>query len=392
MLSNIHTACTQWSNRPTEERYRTLEDMQAMLDVRRERSSVTEPVQLASCTVQDCASELAVVNGYGSGLLNHFTLQQLASGIGAPAPYLRSLPTSLAAQCLTSGLSRYTEKDRCFLTSQTIDNHTQLRAITSEKYSRYWDSEVLRDLTTALSGQGWRVPPARPYPGCPSSHVWRATSDDVLPNGSGVLSIREGDLIGPAGLYASDRDMFIFLVNQQRAIKTPYCDTPLFRAIFVQNSEVGASAYKVSLVLYDSVCGNHILWSAIELAEIRVVHRGRYDDTARISGQASLNGALQAIEDSSSYGEERTISIAHNTPIKVERIAQVAGLPLGTAKAAVGKAEDYLMDNGGRPHTVWGAVQGLTRLSQESRYTADRHHIDKGAGRLLSSVKSGAVR
>ena len=45
-------------------------------------------------------------------------------------------------------------------------------------------------------------------------------------------------MIAPAGIYASDHDMFAFLVNEEYRIDDG-SDGGLARGFFVQNSEVG---------------------------------------------------------------------------------------------------------------------------------------------------------
>ena len=45
-----------------------------------------------------------------------------------------------------------------------------------------------------------------------------ATEADVLRGAGFGLSIRVGDKIAPAGLYASDHDMFVFMVNNDKRI------------------------------------------------------------------------------------------------------------------------------------------------------------------------------
>jgi hypothetical protein len=71
-----------------------------------------------------------------------------------------------------------------------------------------------------LPETGWRVPPARLAQG-DDRQARPATASDVLDDreGGGGLSINLGDMIAPAGLYASDRDMFVFMVNEKNPIE-----------------------------------------------------------------------------------------------------------------------------------------------------------------------------
>ena len=197
---HIYSASAQWSSRPAEERFRSLADMQVSLQARKERSSETGALPIPSMRVMTAGENLALANDRGAAILNNYTLGQLAQGIGAPAGYLRSLPAELAAECLNTGLPKYPDKSRNLLIEET-DQGNMCRAITSNQYSRYWDCDVVTDLLNTLDIDGWRVPPARPYPGCPAEDMWQATAEDILPGDTGSLSIRIGDTCGPAGLY-----------------------------------------------------------------------------------------------------------------------------------------------------------------------------------------------
>ena len=62
--------------------------------------------------------------------------------------------------------------------------------------------------------------PARTVIGVDDPAARPATEADVLEDrdGGGGLSINISDMIAPAGLYASDRDMFAFLINERGVI------------------------------------------------------------------------------------------------------------------------------------------------------------------------------
>ena len=46
-------------------------------------------------------------------------------------------------------------------------------------------------------------------------------------------------------------------------------------------------------------------------------------------------------------------------------------------------AEQHV-DTDGSPRTVWGYVNGLTRLSQETGYTDDRMFLDRAGAAILA--------
>jgi len=93
---------------------------------------------------------------------------------------------------------------------------TVLRALTSDRYSRFWNWEVFERLC-GLEQQGWQVPPGRPTKGN-DPNARPATEADCLNDRMAGLGIKPGDPIAPAGIYASDHDMFAFLVNEEYRI------------------------------------------------------------------------------------------------------------------------------------------------------------------------------
>jgi hypothetical protein len=389
MVANIDTAFKQWSTRPSEERYKDLESMRFALQQRSEESRSIGPIDISQMVVESVKDQLFL--GYESESwkngncveLNNWTFGQLAQSVGAPASYLRSLPGHLVADCINEGISEYPDRERAIYASVDGDSITA-RAINSPQYSRYHDFQVITDLTDTLALDGWKVPPCRPYPNCPESDTWLATRDDVLPGDTFALSIREGDKVGPGGLYSSDRDSFIFMVNQNNTVNTP--SGPMFRALIVSNSEVGAASFKIDCFLYSAVCGNHILWGAEEIASVRVVHRGR-ENNARINSQAAIHASIRSAELSASTHTERAIEKAADTLISFDDIVKQTGLSKTLVKVGQHLEQQNPQDHGNRAGTVWGAVQGLTRASQHNNYQSERTTIDQAASKLLKPFK-----
>jgi hypothetical protein len=78
----------------------------------------------------------------------------------------------------------------------------------------------------------------------------------------------------PSGAYLGDRDMFLFLVDGNRALDDPTdrTDAGLFRGFILRNSDVGAAALTLDVFLFRAVCANHIIW---------IPARGRFPTPAR---------------------------------------------------------------------------------------------------------------
>jgi hypothetical protein len=216
-----------------------------------------------------------------------------------------------------------------------------------------------------------------------------ATEEDVLPNaGSFGLSVNVGDEIGPAGLYASDHDCFVFMVNTNRVVKAG--DRALMRGTFVRNSEVGDGSLIFTYFLLDNVCGNHIVWGAQDVQEVRVRHVGT---KTLENGLRKFRVQIAKYEDDSVSDLEAKIKKAMSFELgatKEEVIealfkyARVKGLSPITKKRLTEayKTAEENEDRFGNPRTPWAMVSGLTQNSQGA-HADTRNEVDYAAGKVL---------
>jgi hypothetical protein len=214
-----------------------------------------------------------------------------------------------------------------------------------------------------------------------------ATAQDVLQGEAWGLSITEGDQIAPAGLYASDKDLFGFMVNQSRGIKVPG-GNELYRGFFLENSEVGDRSLRLTTFLYNRVCGNHIVWDAHDVKELKVVHRGNAEERA-------LNGYLAQVReyaDASAYEAEQGIAkaVAFKIGDTAEEVLdalwgkRIQNLAKSDITGAIAESEAHPEDRGAAdPLSAWGIAQGLTRLSQKSPFADARVTLDRAASKVL---------
>lgn len=383
---NLYAANQQWANRPDDERYWSLDEMCDATRTYAERAA-EGVLQLRDTEVVAQDTELALRGTTGTtARLNHWSFSQLCGRVGAPAGYLRNLSPAMAAANLTYGLKSMSDDGAsCNGLFHRDETNLVCRAFNSEQYSRIWNYEIVERLREAL-GDGWQVPPARPArPGQAGSRP--ATAVDVLAFSTQAgLGVKVGDLIAPAGLYASDHDMFAFLVNEQHRIDDG-SEGGLSRGFFVSNSEVGAAAFKITKFLYRYCCGNHIVWDASNVQELRIVHRGtaneRYGTTMRLE--------LRKYAHESADDDEQRIHMARQTLLGttkdqvLDKLFGLRVLPRVTLDAAYVEAEreaDLRTDVS--PRSVWGMVQGITAMSQREMFADRRVELDRAAGRILS--------
>lgn len=383
-MVNLMSASRQWATRPNDERFWGLQDLQESM-LRQQHACREATTDVKNMTVVDQNGEICLQGDKAPAVLSHWSFGQLSGKCGAPANYLRSLPSRLVIDNLNHGLKQIAADEGKMKLMMKKDVGWTVRALTGPTYARIWNADIVNALTPALEC-GWMVPPARPAGG-DDPRARKATKADIVPGQDNFsLSVKEGDMIAPAGVYAGDRDMFVFLVNPNRIIDDG--NLGLMRGVFITNSEVGGSAFKVRTFYLENVCGNHIVWGASNIQEIKIVHR----KNAIINFDGRTLEQLREYAEDDGRKEERTIIAARKKVIGVDReevIEKLHGLkslqlPKRDIEGGFDAACKWEHTALSAPTTYWGMVHGLTRYSQMSKYADERQRIDEAAGKLLS--------
>lgn len=379
----LFAASRQWSERPDDERFSTLEEMYEACKAYAERSAEST-VPFSALRVEALEGEVMLSGRAGiPARMTNWAFRQLSAKAEAPATYLQSLPATLAAQNINFGLKNRSEElsDAKALYHFDESNIVTVRSLTTEKYVRIYNHEIISRLFN-LTDDGWRVPPARPaFSGQKGTRP--ATIEDVLSGSKFGLSINVGDIIAPAGLYASDHDMFVFLVNEDKRIDD---GTPegLSRGVFIENSEVGAKSVRRTTFLYRHVCGNHIVWDASNVKKISLRHVGEVRNKFM-----SLEAELETYANSSASDEEARIQelrVKQIAATKDEVLDFLFGKRVASRKLlekAYDKADEF-SDVDGSPRTAYGMINGITRVSQESKYADERAEADGATAKIIN--------
>ena len=402
MTKNLMAASHQWASRPVDETFWGMHDMGAALREMRERSrQMPCPVRKMRAesvpVVGHDSPDLAVLGSKGPIKLTHWSLGQLARYADAPADYIRGLPPALAAANLNHGLAKYHGEDVQLLLHQNDESDYTMRALTTADYSRLWNSDVVGALTPALD-DGWMVPPARPSFNRDDPRARPATAADIVPGQDGFgLAVKPGDLIAPAGCYASDHDMFVFLVHPTRIVDLDGSGG-LMRGVFLWNSEVGAGAFKFQIFLLEAVCGNHIVWGASDVRTFRRVHRGGNfsgHNLGRFGREMSRH--LVRYADADTSAERNMVAAARRYVLGRDKAETVEtlfnnkqlGLSRTVIEATYTVAEQWEHTAKAAPTTAWGMSHALTRYSQQTPYADERAKLDNAAGKLLALAYKG---
>jgi hypothetical protein len=352
----LFNASRQWATRPSDERFHNLIDMHQACKAYHD-NAVTSNFTLKNTKVINVDSEVMLQGSTGvQSRLTHYAFGQLSNVVSAPPNYLRSLSPDLVAQNLNYGFQRLEGNDKPLKGLFHKNGSLICRCVTSQQYSRIWNYQIVERLIP-LSDDGWLPPPAR-------------GSD-------------------PSGLYASDHDMFVFMVDANHRIDDGSPDG-LGRGFFCINSEVGQSAFKLMTFYYRFVCGNHIVWGTTNVQQIKIIHKGlpahNWPNALRIE--------LTKYANTSASGDQLKIENAKRLELGINKEEVLdflfAKRNLGIARKDLESAYAIAETNyelepriNGNPNTVWGMVNGLTQHSQSKDYADERTKLDISAGKIL---------
>jgi hypothetical protein len=163
-MTTLMKAHDHWANRAEDERFSSVEEMhkwarQHKAEAR--EAALSSPRQLQLGVRGEGKDQSLVLEGMEGQVadLTHWSFGQICRKASAPSAYLRTLPVSVARDCLASGLQ--TAEDREVRLLLNHNGHDTLRAVTSPKYCRIWNSDVTQRLVELKhSGQGWQEAPA----------------------------------------------------------------------------------------------------------------------------------------------------------------------------------------------------------------------------------------
>jgi hypothetical protein len=368
----IGRVSSEWFSRPDDERYLSLSELYASVRIRAERSR-TRTVESAAIRVEahpDDPESLALILPDAAAPVapTHWSFGQLASLVSAPATYLRQLPAPLAGINLQYGLTSHRAEQ--IKTLETEDGRTELRAVTGPDYGRIYDHELVAAVQK-IAGNGtgdtrWKVP-------------------GTLDWSSGVYNPMVDITKDTTTLYASDRDVFLFLVDDMNPIeagKLPDGSPDLyFRGFYCWNSEVGAKTLGIASFYLRAVCQNRNLWGVEDFQEISIRH-SKYAAN-RFAHEAAP--ALTRFADSSARPFVEGIRTARERIVARSDDDRTDFLrKRGFSKAETARiVETVLAEEGRPPESVFDFVQGITAVARSKPQQDARLDMEGKAKKLM---------
>ena len=260
---HVDRVSSEWFSRPHDERYLSLGELYEAVKSRADNAH-TRTVESRAIRVEaarDNPERLSlIVPGQHIPIApTHWSFGQLCSLVGAPTSYMRQLPAPLAGINLQHGLIN--NRAELVKTLETDNGRLELRALTGPGYGRIWDHELVAAvMNIAGNGTGdtiWKVPGVLDWATMTHNPLVDITKETTT-------------------LYASDRDVFLFLVDDTHPIEAGRLADGgpdlYFRGFYCWNSEVGSKALGIASFYLRAVCQNRNLWGVENFEEIAIRH------------------------------------------------------------------------------------------------------------------------
>ncbi|XAZ20387.1 DUF932 domain-containing protein (plasmid) [Sinorhizobium sp. B11] len=382
--ARIGRVSSEWFSRPDDERFLSLSALYDTVRSRADRAHA-RTIETSAIRVEatrDNAERLELIvpgenacRGHRDAQSiapTHWSYGQLCSLVGAPATYMRQLPAPLAAINLQHGLLSH--RAELVKTLEMDDGRLELRAVTGPDYGRIWDHELVAAvMKIAGNGTGdtmWKVPGQLDWTTMTHNPFLDITKDTTT-------------------LYASDRDVFLFLVDDTHPIEAGRLSNGepdlYFRGFYAWNSEVGSKTLGIASFYLRAVCANRNLWGTEQFEEITIRH-------SKFAGERFAHEAAPALA-----------TFANSSPapfvagIKAAREAIVARHDddreaflrrRGFSKSETGKVIDMVLSEEGRPpESIFDFVQGITALARAKTNQDVRLDLEGKAKKLLESAR-----
>ena len=211
------------------------------------------------------------------------------------------------------------------------------------------------------------------------TRLWNADLLDIVASAAPDFTPPQQAVTEGTGLYCGEQDLFCFLVDP--AGWTEINGEAFAPGFFVWNSEVGRRSLGIQTFWFQAVCGNRIVWDAVEVVEFTRKH------TANVrEGLAEIERIIERLvqrRDERRDGFVRVIERAMTERLgddadAVLKILKREGLPQGLAAKALESAQQQ------GAMTIFAVVDALTRLTQQLTYAGDRTELDQKVASLLA--------
>lgn len=358
MTTTLTQASHQWRTRPADQRFTSLTELHEACDHHRLHSA-GRVISSRSLQAAPLDKDDLVVLGPGGRPVQptHWAFGQLAQRAGAPASYLRELPAPIAADCINYGLQCTREVEDIGVLLYKNGGPAELSAVTGPNYGRVWNAQITQALINRF-GDG-------------------INGDFRVPGEFGKqVEVTKANTT----LFASDRDMFVFLADEKHRIEMPNRrgghSGSLARGFFVWNSEVGKSSFGYAMFLFDYTCCNRIVWGVEGYTEMRLRHTVSAPDR----WVDEVYPAILAYAEASDQPILRAIEAA-----QAKKLVDVDDFLRSRFSVSMAQAiKSVHMSEENRPvETLWDAATAITAYARALPHQDARVELEREAGKVM---------
>lgn len=328
--------------------------MRESVAARRMRSRSTD-LDTNKITVDAGTGKLIINSAISPCEPSHWSFGQLSTQVGAPAGYLRKLPMPLIVSCLNHGLQTAPREEVKFMTVANPDSEVAtLQAVTSRTYGRIWDADVCDAVARIVEKSGGRFHNPLDW-----SHR-------------------------PSGLYASDHDVFLFMIDGGSIVEAGSSPRDqLNRGFICWNSETGARTFGLMTFLFRGCCGNHLIWGATDINRVIIRHTSggpsRFDSDAMPALRAYIDASPAPLVDTIKRAQQYLLP-----PEKDNGILEFANKHGKFSRLEIAEAVKLARTEEGDCRTLWQLCNGLTAYARGYDWIDSRVDLEKRAGSLLN--------
>lgn len=366
---------SEWFSRPDDERYLSLGELYDAVKSRADRAHArtveSSAIRVEATRTNAERLELNVPGESRPIAPTHWSYGQLCSLVGAPASYMRQLPAPLAGINLQHGLLNH--RAELVKTLEADEGRLELRAVTGPEYGRVWDHELVSAVMN-IAGDGtgdtmWKVPGVLD---------WATMTHNPFVDISKETTT----------LYASDRDVFLFLVDDTHPIEAgrlPNGEPDLyFRGFYCWNSEVGSKTLGIASFYLRAVCCNRNLWGVENFQEIVIRH-------SKFAGHRFAHEAAPALTNFANSSPAPFIAgiraARERIVARTDEHRQGFLRKRGFSKGETARIIDTVLREEGRPpESIFDFVQGMTALARTKSHQDTRLELEGKARKLLEQA------
>jgi hypothetical protein len=355
-MTMIRTASENLFSRPDEEHHPSFSSLLSGASAQRQRCAEHDAKETTILFAEDGN---AVHFGDQTLRLTNYSMAQLAAMARVPMPVLERLDGPTRARVLNQTFPRQ-RRYRVAL----VDGD-RLRCVTSDRYERVWDADLLEEVDRWLLPSGF-------VPAMPTINT-----DEYGTNLMGNTK--------PA-LFRSDRDMFAFFYSDQEPGDDGFGG--LRKGVMVFNSEVGAKSFGFSTFYFREMCANFLIWDATGVKSRRVRHMGTVKEVVREFHEDLVRiGTTITTAEYDVFQRAKETRFVREGPneeeLAVKRLNREFKLSEADAREVVALVREP--ENPG-DLSVWGVVNGITSAAKAYAHAEHRSRISNLAGRILETA------